>query len=153
MKLFAGLSLVVSVIVTWVLMLTHRPTEVLSHATLFSYHAVRPPLTPAQVLLLEKLSEQGIHLEAVVFTGTHEEVLLNIPQLGQLDWLSREEPSRRNAAAASRLKPLMRAVWLVAQEQLQQEDININQIKTLGLWYPRDAEGLEITNTLSKWGL
>lgn len=153
MKLFAGLSLVVSTIITWVLMFTHRPEQVLASATLFSYHALHAPLTPAEVNLVQVFNQHNIQLDAVVFTGTQQHVLLNISSLGKLDWLSREDPSRRNELARDRLKPLMKAVWQVAQHQLQQDEININQIKTLGLWYARDASGLEITNTLSEWGL
>lgn len=153
MKLFAGLSLVVSTIITWVLMLTHRPEEVMGRATLFSYHALHEPFTPAEVKLLQMLNQHNIQLDAVVFTGTQQNVLLNISSLGNLDWLNHEDPARRQKMAAERLKPLMKAVWQVAQHQLQQDEVNINQIKTLGLWYARDASGLEITNTLSEWGL
>ncbi|WP_034345206.1 hypothetical protein [Deinococcus misasensis] len=153
MKLFAALSLVVSTIVTWVLMLTYRPTPVLSQATLFSFEGIQQPLDPQEAQLVKAMQDHGIQLDALVFTGTHQHVYLNVPELGKLEWLQNENADQRNQMAARRLRSLMQVVWKLAQHQLPEEGVNVNQIQSLGLLLPRSNRPVEISNSLEKWGL
>ncbi|GGJ44869.1 hypothetical protein [Deinococcus roseus] len=153
MKLFAGLSLVLSTLITWVLMLTHQPAASLSTTPLFSFRTLKSPLSPVQIQMLEALRAEDMQVEALMFTGTQQHVLLNVSSLGKFSWLQEETPAQRNALAAQRIRPLMQQVWQAAQWQLAQDGININQIKTLGLWYARDSGRVEISNALSQWGL
>lgn len=153
MKLFAALSLVVSTMVTWILMLTHRPDPVLAQVTLFSFESIQPPLDPQENQLLKAMQEHDIQLDAFVFTGTHQHVYFNIPELGNLGWLQNEDTEQHNQMATRRLGPLMKAVWKVAQHQLPQEGVNINQIQSLGLLLPQSIKPVEISNSLERWGL
>lgn len=153
MKLFAALSLLVSTMVTWILMLTHRPDPVLAQATLFSFENIHAPLDPQENQLLKAMQDHDIQLDAFVFTGTHQHVYLNVPELGKLGWLQNENAEQRNQMAARRLRPLMQVVWKLAQHQLPAEGVNVNQIQSLGLLLPQSKKPVEISNSLEKWGL